>query len=252
MKAYCIFIFCFLLFCQSAFAQKSDTLDFYNEIKKQDVAEFILVSNQSIGFLGDDYLRFYIHFTSVQKNTKNPYQYLIKGKTKVKNNICIFTGTLTIKTAITVRVQDDPEIPQNIRAGKFTASINLQEDKEQYGSGKITGTLSKGFILMDGKMADDQLLYYGDMPYEGNYFEGQWTSYKTGKSKPCLWHNGGGWTKPQDLFRLGDDGDVYINLHYLKNGWENYVTAWHSAQLGVDDENRIREAQAKEQEKWWK
>ncbi|HRP89300.1 MAG TPA: hypothetical protein PKX92_04630 [Edaphocola sp.] len=217
-----------LLFCfafsvvakaQIGFTQKSDTLDFYREIQAQDMAELILLSNKSIGFLGDDYQRFYIHFTSVKKDEKNPYQYLVKGKTKVKENICTFTGIVTIKTAITFKVDDDEEIPQDIREGKFTASVAIQEDKNQYGSGEIKGILTKGFILKSGKMIDDDPLYYGDMPYEGNYFEGNWKSYKTGKSKTCMWHNGGGWKMKQDLFHLGDDGDVYINPKYKKNGW---------------------------------
>lgn len=251
MKKQILFTFCFLILCQSGFAQKKDTRDFYSEIKKLDVTEFILVSNTSIGFLGADYQRFYIHFTSVQKDGKNPFQYLVKGKTKVKENICTFSGIITLKKAVTFKVDQDDEIPQDVRAGKFTASVVLQEDKSQYGSGEITGTLTKGFVLKAGKMMDDNMLYYGDMPYEGNYFDGNWTSYSSGKSKRCMWHNGGGWTAQQDLFRLGDDGDVYINLQYLKNGWENYVAAYHPAQLEIEEEKQIHNAQLKEQEKWW-
>lgn len=248
-----ICLICLLFLYQVGFAQKNDTLDFYSGIKTQNVTEFILVSNQAIGFLGNDYQRFYIHFSSVKKDDKNPYQYQVKGKTKLKDNICTFTGMITIKTAITFRVQDDPEIPQNIRAGKFTASINLQEDKEQYGSGKITGTLSKGFILMEGKMANDHSLYYGDMAYLGNCFEGKWTSYNTQISKLCLWHNGGGWKMKQDLFHLGDDGDVYINPKYKKNGWENYEQAMHpSMNEGDFNTQKTNEAWLKENAYWWR
>ena len=51
---------------------------------------------EPIGFIGNDYQRFYIHFSSVIKNKKNPYQYDVRGKTKVKNTRHAFKGTITI------------------------------------------------------------------------------------------------------------------------------------------------------------
>jgi hypothetical protein len=253
MKIY-TFILCTLLLCKVGFAQKIDTLDFYTDIQKQDITDFILVSNDAYGFLGDDYQRFYIHFSSVEKNLKNPYAYFVKGKTKVKENICAFTGTITIEKAITFKVdENDSEIPQNIRQGKFKASVVLLEDKNQYGSGEIKGMLYKGFIVKPNKIEDDEPLYYGDMNYEGNYFEGNWVSYKTRKNKRCLWHNGGGWSINQDLFHVGDDGDLYINHLYMKNGWESFVLARHPESLHIDyDDPRVEKAQLKEKEAWWK
>ncbi|CAL1518726.1 hypothetical protein [Chitinophaga sp. MM2321] len=247
------FILCFLIFYQTGFTQKADTIDFYADIQKQDITDFILVSNDAYGFLGDDYQRFYIHFSSVEKNPENPYAYFVKGKTKVKENICAFTGTITIETAITFEVDEDPNIPGNIRQGKFTACLVLQEDKNQYGAGEIKGTLYKGFTVKATKMQSDELLYYGDAAYDGNYFEGNWVSYKTKQSKHCLWHNGGGWSRKQHLFRTGDDGDLYINHLYIENGWKSFVLARHPESLHIDyNDPRVEKAQLKEKERWWK
>ncbi|WP_440135596.1 hypothetical protein, partial [Chitinophaga sancti] len=52
---------------------------------------------EPLGYIGDNYQRFCIHYTSVTKSKENPYQYIVCGKTKVKENICSFTGTITVR-----------------------------------------------------------------------------------------------------------------------------------------------------------
>ncbi len=45
---------------------------------------------EPLGFIGENYQRFYIHFIAAHRNPTNNLQYLVTGKTKVRSNICFF------------------------------------------------------------------------------------------------------------------------------------------------------------------
>ena len=95
---------------------------------------------EPFGFIGSNYQRFYIHYTSVTKNPSNPYQYLVKGKTRVKNNICSFTGTITVKQA--KRNLEPNEAYPKYKYGYLISEVNLKEDPKQPGSGTIKDKLT--------------------------------------------------------------------------------------------------------------
>src|ERR1017187_10290534 len=96
-------VFICLLYCSlSTYGHGHDTIkktDFYKEIKNYDLSglwyrdSFIDDENkkkshpEAIGFIGDSFQRFYIHYFSIDKNPNNPYEYLVTGKTKVNNSI---------------------------------------------------------------------------------------------------------------------------------------------------------------------
>lgn len=87
------------------YAQDTTTTDFFDQIKMYDLstviaADSILTEDREdgkdnikraeiLGFIGDDYQRFFIHLVSVIQNPTNPYQYLVYGKTKVKETILV-------------------------------------------------------------------------------------------------------------------------------------------------------------------
>ena len=54
---------------------------------------------EPLGFISPAYQRFYLHYTTVCQNAINPYLYHMAGKTRIKNNICAFTGTLAVRRA---------------------------------------------------------------------------------------------------------------------------------------------------------
>ena len=51
---------------------------------------------QIIGFIGDDFDRFFIHFDTIIQNRDNKGQYFVRGKTKVKNKENNFMGKFNI------------------------------------------------------------------------------------------------------------------------------------------------------------
>jgi len=194
---------------------------------------------EPIGFIGSNYERFYIHYISVLRDEANPYCYIVKGKTKVKDNICSFTGMITVVNAKLLKQSDDPRYKQ----GELTCKVDFREDSTQSGSGRIQGTLTTNFYL-DKKhtIHYDTIDAVGD-GYANNQCEAIWTSYKTHQRKVCNW---GDFRMPNCGDLDQGAGDVSINEKYLHNGWDNFVKVYRG------NKKESQKALAEENRKWWK
>ena len=102
---------------------------------------------EPIGFIGDNFQRFHIHFTSVKKMPDSPNEYLVTGKTKVKTAIYSFEGTIKITVS---RLYKEAEFPK-YEQGFTICDVSLFEDKKQLLSGFIKGKLSSHFVIDDKK-----------------------------------------------------------------------------------------------------
>ena len=192
---------------------------------------------EPLGIIGNDYQRFYIHYTSVVKDAVNPCLYIVKGKTRVKNNICSFKGTIAVLSAKRFN-----ESYIGYKQGKVVCDVHLYEDSSSRGSGYIKGKLTTQFCInKKGQMLYDALDSNAD-GYFNNQFDGTWTSYKTGVSKMCNW---GDYRIPDSKGLDGGAGEFIVNEKYKNNGWQNYVNMNSQdkavAKKAVDEENR----------KWW-
>jgi len=54
------------------------------------------------GFIGDNFQRLRMKIISATKDSEHPDQYIVYGKSKVKNNICQFSGAITIQSIDTL------------------------------------------------------------------------------------------------------------------------------------------------------
>ncbi len=224
------------------------------EIEKYDLSNLWL-KNQSnlLGFIGNNYKRFYIHFDLIIKDTDKPNEYYVFGKTKVEENICSFLGKFKVLRIYKVNnklrkllYEEAIERGDNEFAEKLTSErgfmlikYNLYEDPKQRGSGVFIGILKTDFFIKDGKILLDTLDLESDN-YCNNQFVGIWQSYRTGKEKICNW----------GLYRIPYSGDLDIgagefspNQKYWKYGWYNYYKAY----IELDTI-----ALKKEKQKWWK
>lgn len=251
-----ILIFIGLLISGLVSGQQPKTTDFMTEISKYDISELwtltklkiegdtiIVERREPIGFIGENYQRFYIHFISAIQNPTDKLKYFIYGKTKVKENICSFQGQIIIKEA---RIYLEGDLPP-LKQGFVKGTYEFYEDSKQKGTGKIYGTFSTNFYIDDkGKVRYDAIT----IDYDGfcnNQFKGIWTSYKINESKTCNW---GDYRIPECMWKNGCDvgaSEFYINDKYIKNGWENYGKAWHN---DPQSQESIK-AQQKEKENWW-
>jgi hypothetical protein len=202
-----------------------------------------LLSPEPLGYIGDNYQRFYIHYISVVKSKDNPTKYYVNGKTKVKNKIHSFKGTITIiKAMLDTSYNHDYG---KYKSGTITCKINFYEVSLQNASGFIQGELSTDFIVDErGKINYDAMDAVSD-GFSNNQCTATWTSYKTGKSKKCNWGD----------FRIPDSGDLDIgaggfipHVKYEQNGWQNY----RLAQGFSDNDEKTKKAQRIEEIEWWR
>ncbi len=251
-----IITFLFLLFTIIVYGQDIKTSDFTYQIKNYDISDLLTLSKfqiendtttvdrtEPIGYIGENYQRFHIHFISVIQTPNNKLQYLIYGKTKVKENICSFQGTLTIKKS---RTYDEGDVP-TLKQGYIQGQYEFFEDPDQKETGILKGIFQTDFYIDEqGKLKYDALMFIAD-GFDNNQFEGTWTSYNTGKSKKCNW---GDYRIPECNWLNGCDtgaGEFSINEKYLKNGWENYRLAWGT----YSETSEVIKARQKENEQWW-
>ena len=248
--------FLLLGLCKQAIGQDTLTVDFSDSIQRYDISTILTVDSflaednegskdkirrmEPIGFIGDDFQRFYIHFTLVKKQKDNPNKYVVTGKTKVKSTICDFKGTITVTNA---RLYKDGDFPK-YKQGLAVCEVILYEDKKQQSTGFIKGKLKTYFIIDDKqKFRYDALSFVAD-GFSNNEFECTWTSYKTNNTKVCNW---GDYRIPNSKDLDIGAGEFSVDDKYVKNGWENYKLAW-----GYDpDKPETVKAKQIEFEKWW-
>jgi len=179
--------------------QSDNSNNFYSSIKNYDLsclwtADSILAEDREggrqkikrfepLGYIDTNYQRFFIRIISVTRKKDNPYEYFVSGKTKIKDNICSFQGTIKVSNADTGRTEEFPLL----KVGAVTCEVLFSEDKNLPNSGIIQGKLTSYFIIdWKGKMRYDAIMYVADNFYN-NQFKGTWTSYKTKTSIICNW-----------------------------------------------------------------
>jgi len=196
---------------------------------------------EPLGYIGNNYQRFYIHFISVQKDKADPYTYNVKGKTRVKDNICSFTGTFHIDS---VELNPDSNVGDSFRRATFDISVVLKEDTGCPHSGTITASLETDWVFYKKKPYYDNLYGVAD-GYCNNQATGQWKSYDGRLTKKCNW----GDERMPDSKELDDGaGDVGIDEKYIQYGWQNFCNAYNG---GTTEAIRIK-ALAEEEREWWK
>lgn len=239
------------------YAQDETTTTFYGQIKNYDLSAIIIADSflaedredgkdkikraEILGFIGDDYQRLFIHFISVIQNPTNPYEYLVFGKTMVKENICLFQGTITVKQAVIYNSRDISTYKQ----GFAVCDVVLYEDKKQTSTGFFKGSLTSKFVIDNKeKFRYDAIMFVSDR-FSNNQFIGSWTSYKTNKTKKCNWGD----------YRIPESGDLDIgagefsvNGKYVKNGWLSYSLESMAPNNAIVKPKVDKKAKSK---KWW-
>ena len=118
--------------------------------KKNVAADFVsndfgwlCIQDQSarLGNIGKDFQRFFIHFSDIFKDTSNLYIYHVRGKTRVRNNTCNFTGSMHLTS---IRRAHDPDACENeihpTVQGVSFFTYDFSEDPSQKYTGKFQGT----------------------------------------------------------------------------------------------------------------
>ena len=251
MKKYILILVCSL--SVNMFSQEGIKADVLSEIAENDVSDLFTLSEfrienservvgrpEPLGYIGENFQRFYIKFLSVIQNPEKPLEYFVYGKTRVKNNICPFQGRIVIDKAIVFSGGEFPSIDNGAISGTYL----FYEDSDYSGTGYFEGNFGSFFYFnKDGDIVYDALMW-GIDGYENNQFEGTWTSYHSDNSKKCNW---GDFRIPNSRDLDSGAGEFGPSEKYSEFGWESYRLAY----IYSSNYPGVEEARKKEKEKWW-
>jgi hypothetical protein len=190
---------------------------------KYDFSTQLTPKQDFIGFIGQDYRRIRIFFTSLTKDTSDQEKYLIKGISVVGNNICDFKGEISIEQVreyksmhygVDNKYENSGIKSQGILIGKY----EFKENPEKKHTGIFEGTVTLNwYVDRFGIIHYDRIEWFSDR-YRNNQYVGTWTDYKNGTKKICNWGE----------YRIPFSGDLDIgagefspNEIYLNKDWED-------------------------------
>jgi hypothetical protein len=218
---------------------------------KYDFSELWLKTENNLvyGILGDDYQRILIKFLTIEKNINNQNEYLVYGKSSVKENVCEFVGKITIlKIQESKRehfgVDDEFKNSGMKSQGLLTAKYEFFENKLQSHSGYFTGNLeTKWFLDKDNKMQYDNVNIHSD-GYFNNAFVGTWKMYNSKLEKKCNW---GDYRVPSiDCgFDIGV-GEFNVAEKYHKKGWIDIALKGKTYSMDINESKSTEVTKS-----WW-
>lgn len=196
-----------------------------NEVDKYSHYDFSNVwntNNDVYGVIGDNYQRILIKFISIKRNEKNKTEYIVRGKSSVKSNVCYFIGTITIVKVQELKkpkfgIDDEYKNAGIKKQGLLIANYKFTEDKNQKDTGEFRGTLQTIFYVDKNDFIKYNNIESHKDSYFNNAFTGKWKSNNSGKEKICNW---GDYRVPNVNcnFDIGS-GELSVAEKYLKNGW---------------------------------
>ena len=196
----------------------------------------VLMENDFLGYIGNGQ-RLYMHFDTIYKDPVKPQYYHVEGKSKVKQNLCSFTGGITIHS-----FAPNEESDSLVKRYHLKAQYQLNEDANQRGSGFFAGRLTSDFFIYRDSICFDEV-EGGEDGYNNNQFEGRWTSYRTKISKKA---NFGIGRIPDSNDLDGGTAEFYVTPNKQHLGWESYMKAFET------ETPEGQKAQAEEDREWWK
>lgn len=205
-----------------------DAKEFSEKLEAYDLGALWTEKQEAIlGAIGTNYQRLQIRFTSIIKDPAHPRRYNVKGKSKVKANVCDFTGTITLETArayspaaLKSFLVDFPYVPKDIATrGLLCAKVVLDEDPQQKFPGRFEGRLISHFWIDKGNRIHRDGLT-DKTEFRNNEFVGTWTSQDKKNVKQVRW---GEHRVPLSGDLDNGSSEFYPNQKYIKNGWEGWA-----------------------------
>jgi len=196
--------------------------NFKSKYLNYDFSTLLTPKHDFLGFIGQDYRRIRIYFTSIMKDTINQEKYLIKGISVVGNNICNFDGKISIEQVreyksmhygLDNKYENSGIKSQGILIGKY----KFEENSEQNYTGIFEGIMTlKWYVDRFGIIHYDRIEWFSDR-YRNNQYVGIWSDSKNGAKKICNWGE----------CRIPFSGDLDVgagefspNEKYLNKGWK--------------------------------
>lgn len=198
--------------------------NYLSKYEKHDLSLLLSPHSEFLGFIGSDYQRLHIFYTSISRIEGDQGPYTVRGYSVVKNNKCSFEGTIKIVQMREYEKEeyglDDEYKDAGIKArGIAIGEYRFVEDRNQKHSGVFEGIVTMNWYFDRNEILRyDRIRFFSDS-YANNQYVGTWTAHGASKGKVANW---GEWRIPfsGDL----DIGAGYFspNEKYLNNGWKDY------------------------------
>lgn len=196
---------------------------------------------EALGFIGDHYQRFYIHFVNIFKSPDESYRYYVYGKTMRDGHVRDFQGTLYVKEA---RLYNE-SLNDKYKEGYVSGDYEFSEDPKSKQAGVLSGHFTSKFAMDNGYEVAYDALALGTDDYSNDQFEGTWRSYKDGTTKKCNW---GDFRIPgSDSLDIGRQ-EFIVAQPYIAHGWESYVRSKGGDTYSPE---AVKKAKALENRHWW-
>ncbi len=203
---------------------KLKTENLVSKYQKYDFSTLLTPRTDFIGYIGSDFKRIQIFYSSICKDQADPKIYNVKGVSIVGSNVCDFGGTISVDAireyetmhfGVDLKYKDDGLKAQGILIGKYS----FKENQDQKHSGTFTGIITlRWYVDKFGLIHYDDIQFHSDR-YRNNQYIGIWEPYKGDYEKKCNWGE----------YRIPFSGDLDIgaggfspNSKYHDKGWKDY------------------------------
>ena len=196
-----------------------------------DLAKILKTEIPFIGVIGDERQKMQLVFLSMTQINETRYE--ATGKSKVRDNICDFKGT--------IEITEIREFEGFLRP--YGVKYHFEEDKNQSGTGVFEGTFLGSCEENDEGILFDIVNCLSGLRRSYD-FNGTWRSYRTGATRSTSWGNHR-WLLPGTF----NDGQEYTRAeNYRSIGWGPYFDRQSHSSEGKQAEREYQEQWVD----WWK
>ena len=206
-----------------------------------------LLRPEPLGFRGDIFQRFYIHFDTVYKVSPTVYQ--MKARSRCKDEICHIHGRILIDSVVTFdecRTVDD--LIKNIsECGAVYAHYEMEASSGPTPVARLFGHSTYFYLVHNDSVYYDAMMIVAD-GYHNNQYTGKWVDLVTGDTLTCNW---GDFRIPESKRLDGGCGLFLPGEEYYDLGWKPYLDWDNHAYVG-DPLCKYYDFVYSIDEDWWK
>lgn len=183
---------------------------------------------EPLGFRGDNFQRFYIHFDTVYK--VSPTVYRMEARSRCKDEICHIHGRILIDSVVTFDECDvvDDVIKKLTECGTVYAHYEMEASVGSMPVARLFGRSSYGYLVHNDSVYYDAMMIVAD-EYNNNQYAGKWVDLVTNDTLTCNW---GDFRIPESKELDGGCGLFIPGEDYYNLGWKPYLDWDNHAYVG--------------------
>lgn len=178
-----------------------------------------------LGFRGDNYQRFEIHFDSVRK--KYPDEYFVHGKIRYCDSVLAISGHIMIDSVVPKKglLYSVDQLIQVTDFGRIYAHYSFTAYTCPFPKSRLFGTVTYDYLIHNDSVFYNAIELMTD-GYHNNQYTGKLVYLGSGDTLTCNW---GDFRIPQSQSLDIGAGEFSPAEEYRDNGWLSYVNSTDSA-----------------------